>query len=203
MTLAWPFLPKVRNRLSGLRVEREQKRSGRRCRRRRRRSRRRGCGRRSPPARPPPIRFVTSKVHSRWPSAALTRVDAAARIGHVHHAVHDHRRRLIADAVDDAVLKQPSRRQRLDVGRVDLIHRRDTGCRPDRDCAAASSPSSPRRLAARPARRQREDDNAPTAQECPDSDRSYAHDRPHFVGQTVAVIKSICQRKRLSLQKMP
>ena len=55
----------------------------------------------------------------------VERVDAAARIGHVHRAVDDHRRRLIADAVDDAVLEQPARRQRGDVRGVDLIHRRE------------------------------------------------------------------------------
>ena len=45
----------------------------------------------------------------------VDRVDAAARIGHVHRAVDDDRRGLVADAVDDAVLEQPARRQRLDV----------------------------------------------------------------------------------------
>jgi hypothetical protein len=54
----------------------------------------------------------------------VERVHAAARIGHVHHTVHHHRRRLIADAVDDAVLKQPPRRERLHVRGVDLIERR-------------------------------------------------------------------------------
>ena len=55
----------------------------------------------------------------------VERVDAAARIGDVHRAVDDDRRRLIADAVDDAGLEQPARRQRRDVRRVDLVHRRE------------------------------------------------------------------------------
>ena len=60
------------NRLPCLGVEREQERARRPCRPRRSRSRRRGCGRRSLPALPPPIRLVTSYVHRRCPSAALT-----------------------------------------------------------------------------------------------------------------------------------
>ena len=42
-------------------------------------------------------------------------VNTAARIGHIHHAVHNHRRRLVTDAIDDAVLEQPSRRERFHV----------------------------------------------------------------------------------------
>lgn len=51
-------------------------------------------------------------------------VDTSTRIGHVHHAVNDDRRRLIAHTVDDPVLKEPARREQLDVLRVDLVQRR-------------------------------------------------------------------------------
>jgi hypothetical protein len=51
-------------------------------------------------------------------------VHAAARVGHVHRPVDDDRGGLIADPVDDAVLEQPARGQRLDVVPVDLIQRR-------------------------------------------------------------------------------
>ncbi len=57
------------------------------------------------------------------------RIHAAARIGDIGRAVDDDRRRLIADAVDDAVLKEPSRCQRLHVRSVDLIHGGITGAR--------------------------------------------------------------------------
>src|SRR5262249_47077695 len=56
---------------------------------------------------------------------AVERVHAAARVGHVHHAVHDHRRGLVADAVDHPVLKQPPRHQRPHIGGGDLIQRRE------------------------------------------------------------------------------
>src|SRR5262249_9599872 len=55
------------------------------------------------------------------PVSRIQRVHAAARIGDVHRPVYDDGRRLVADAVDDAVLKQPARSQRLHVGAVDLI----------------------------------------------------------------------------------
>ena len=55
------------------------------------------------------------------------RVHAAARVGHVHRPVDDDRRRLVADAVDDAVLEEPARHERLHVGPVDLSQRRIAG----------------------------------------------------------------------------
>jgi hypothetical protein len=59
----------------------------------------------------------------------IERVHAAARIGHIHRPVDDDRSRLVADAVDHAMLKEPSRRQRLHVRSVDLIHGGITGAR--------------------------------------------------------------------------
>ena len=61
------------------------------------------------------------------PVGGIDRIHAAARVGHIHRPVHDDRRRLVADAVDDAVLEKPTRHQRLHVGSVDLRHRRVAG----------------------------------------------------------------------------
>ena len=72
---------------------------------------------------------MTTLVNFQVAIGRVERVHAAARVGGVHHAVDDDGRRLIADAVDDAVLKQPARRERLDVAGVDLIERREAGAR--------------------------------------------------------------------------
>jgi hypothetical protein len=50
-------------------------------------------------------------------------VDTTARIGHVHHAIDNHGRGLITDAVNDSILKEPSRRERFHIRGIDLIHR--------------------------------------------------------------------------------
>ena len=50
------------------------------------------------------------------------RVDAATRVGDVHDAVDDDGCCLVADTIDHAMLKEPSGRQRMDVGPVDLVH---------------------------------------------------------------------------------
>ena len=55
------------------------------------------------------------------PVVGVDRVDAAPRVGEVHHPVDDHRRGLVADAVDDAVLEQPARGQEVGVLRRDLV----------------------------------------------------------------------------------
>ena len=57
---------------------------------------------------------------------SVERIHPAARIGDVHRPVHDHRRGLITDAVDDAVLKEPTRRQGFDVGFIDAVERGET-----------------------------------------------------------------------------
>src|SRR5262249_45250957 len=54
-------------------------------------------------------------------------VDASARIGHGHRAVDDDWSGLVADAVDYAVLEEPSRGKRFDVGPVDLVQVREPG----------------------------------------------------------------------------
>ena len=48
-------------------------------------------------------------------------VHAAPRIGDIHDAVDDHRRRLVTDPVDDPMLEQPAWGQTVDVVRGDLI----------------------------------------------------------------------------------
>ena len=45
----------------------------------------------------------------------VDRVHAAARVGDVHDAVDDDRRGLVADAVDDPVLKEPPRGEQMRV----------------------------------------------------------------------------------------
>ena len=56
----------------------------------------------------------------------IHRVDASAGVGHIHDLVHDDGCGLIADPVDDTVLEEPSWRERLHVGRIDLIQRRES-----------------------------------------------------------------------------
>ena len=115
-----------RDRLAGFRVEREQERSSRRV------DHAVGIDR---PALAEDVAFARAAAdllgHVERPQQmAVDRVDgvdAAARIGDVCRAVDDDRRRLIADAVDDPVLEQPARRQRLHVARVDLVERRVAG----------------------------------------------------------------------------
>ena len=48
-------------------------------------------------------------------------VDAAPGIGDVHDAIHDDRRRLVADAIDDAVLEEPAWGQQMRILRGDLV----------------------------------------------------------------------------------
>ena len=55
------------------------------------------------------------------PVVGVDRVDAPPRVGEVHHAVDDHRRGLVADAVDDAVLEEPARGQQMRVVRRNLV----------------------------------------------------------------------------------
>ena len=55
------------------------------------------------------------------PVVGVDRVDAAARVGEVHDSVDDHRRGLVADPVDDAVLEEPARCQQMCVLRRDLV----------------------------------------------------------------------------------
>ena len=118
-------LAEARNRLAGLGVEREQERPAGRVDDAVGVGRRRGCGRRSLRGRRRRCRFGDVVGPQQMAVGGVDRVHAAARIGHIHHAVDDDRRRLVADAVDDAVLKEPARRQRLHVRRLDLIRGRE------------------------------------------------------------------------------
>ena len=119
-------LAEARDRLAGLRVEREQERSGRGV------DDAVGVAHAAVAEDVALARAAAEQLgHVVGPQqmavGGVERVDAAARIGHVHRAVDDDRRRLIADAVDDAVLEQPARRQRLHVACVDLVERRVAG----------------------------------------------------------------------------